>query len=111
MFCFLFSFFFSYFNLRIFLNVLFIQIFSYLFILRTAIPLTVCSVVGKFFVSIAFAVLYVWAAEVFPTVVRNVGVGGSSMAARIGSLVAPQIGRLVSILRNNLDYLLDKTTI
>ncbi|CAD5114653.1 DgyrCDS3703 [Dimorphilus gyrociliatus] len=59
-----------------------------------SVALTVCSVIGKFFVSMAFAVIYVWAAEVFPTVVRNVGVGGSSMAARVGSLAAPQIGRL-----------------
>ncbi|XP_013777238.1 organic cation transporter protein-like, partial [Limulus polyphemus] len=49
---------------------------------------------GKFFVTAAFAIVYVYTAELFPTVVRNVGVGSSSMFARIGSMVAPFLKEL-----------------
>ena len=52
---------------------------------------------GKFFGAAAFAILYVYAAELFPTVVRNVGVGSSSMCARIGGIIQPQIQLLVSV--------------
>ena len=58
--------------------------------------LTVLSMLGKFFCSAAFAIVYVYAAELFPTVVRNVGVGSSSMCARIAGLLQPQIQLSVS---------------
>ena len=57
---------------------------------------TVFLMLGKFFGAAAFAILYVYAAELFPTVVRNVGVGSSSMCARIGGIIQPQIQLLVS---------------
>ena len=60
--------------------------------------LTVCSMLGKFFCSAAFAIVYVYAAELFPTVVRNLGVGSSSMCARMAGLIQPQIQLTVSIL-------------
>lgn len=48
--------------------------------------------IGKFLITGSFAMIYVYAAEMFPTVVRNVGVGSSSMFARVGSMLAPFIG-------------------
>ncbi len=36
--------------------------------------------------------VYLYAAELFPTVLRNSGVGSSSMCARIGSIIAPIVG-------------------
>ncbi|XP_046838960.1 organic cation transporter protein-like isoform X1 [Vespa crabro] len=39
--------------------------------------------------SVAFTSVYLFSGELFPTVVRNMGVGTSSMCARIGSIVAP----------------------
>jgi len=48
--------------------------------------------IGKFLITGSFAMVYVYAAEMFPTVVRNVGVGSSSMFARVGSMLAPFIG-------------------
>ncbi|KAK2148387.1 hypothetical protein LSH36_500g01035 [Paralvinella palmiformis] len=56
--------------------------------------------IGKFFVSATFALIYVYSAELFPTVVREVAVGSSSTCARIGSLLQPQIRLLQSKLWN-----------
>ncbi|XP_024944011.1 organic cation transporter protein isoform X2 [Cephus cinctus] len=39
--------------------------------------------------SVSFTTVYLFSGELFPTVVRNIGVGTSSMCARIGSMVAP----------------------
>ena len=54
---------------------------------------------GKFGAICAFAIIYVQAVEIFPTVLRNSGIGSSSSMARVGSILAPVVGReLVSIL-------------
>lgn len=53
---------------------------------------------GKFFSSIVFALLYLNAAEVFPTALRTVGVGSSSSMARIGGILQPQIQHLQEII-------------
>lgn len=50
--------------------------------------------VGKFGVSAAFAIIYVWSAELFPTMVRNSGMGSSSMMARVGGMLSPYIADL-----------------
>ncbi|XP_023418507.2 solute carrier family 22 member 4 isoform X1 [Cavia porcellus] len=44
---------------------------------------------GKFGVTSAFAMLYVFTAELYPTLVRNMAVGIASMASRVGSIIAP----------------------
>ena len=48
---------------------------------------------GKFAITGSFAMVYLYAAEVFPTAVRNAGVGSSSVWARVGGVIAPYIGR------------------
>ncbi|KAI0229439.1 Organic cation transporter protein, partial [Lamellibrachia satsuma] len=58
--------------------------------------LVVFSMCGKFFIAATFAVIYVYSAELFPTVVRQVGVGSSSMCGRVGGLIQPQFGRLTT---------------
>ena len=53
---------------------------------------TVLSILGKAFVCIAFSVVYVHSSELFPTEVRNVGLGTASMCARISSLASSYVG-------------------
>eukprot|EP00892_Ulva_mutabilis_P005097 jgi/Ulvmu1/295/UM001_0299.1 len=49
------------------------------------------AVLGKFGAAAAFALLFVFTTELFPTVVRNAALGANSAAARIGGVVAPLI--------------------
>ena len=48
---------------------------------------------GKFMITASFAMVYQYATEMFPTVVRNAGIGSCSTFSRIGSILAPFIGR------------------
>uniref|UniRef100_A0A8C3M9E2 Uncharacterized protein n=1 Tax=Geospiza parvula TaxID=87175 RepID=A0A8C3M9E2_GEOPR len=63
----------------------------------TAIPedqpvaTTVLATIGKFAASASFSTSYVYAAELFPTVVRQTGVGLCSMSARVAGILAPLI--------------------
>ncbi|XP_078071222.1 organic cation/carnitine transporter 2-like isoform X2 [Mustelus asterias] len=50
---------------------------------------TVLMMVGKAGITISFAIVYVFSAELYPTVVRNMGIGICSMASRIGSIISP----------------------
>ena len=54
---------------------------------------SVLSQIGKFGVTCAFAIIYVYAAELFPTVLRSTGMGMCSVMARVGSILAPIVGR------------------
>ena len=56
----------------------------------------VLALVGKMCVAGAFAVIYNYSAEFFPTVARQAGTGFGSLFARFGSMLAPQIILLVS---------------
>ncbi|XP_078577476.1 organic cation transporter protein-like isoform X2 [Branchiostoma floridae x Branchiostoma japonicum] len=55
---------------------------------------TTLAMTGKFCITASFAVVYVFSAEIFPTVVRQIGIGMSSMSARVGGVVAPFINLL-----------------
>jgi hypothetical protein len=52
---------------------------------------------GKFAITIAFTVVYVFTAELFPTELRHTMLGTCSMVGRVGSIIAPQTPLLVSI--------------
>ncbi|XP_023239015.1 organic cation transporter protein-like [Centruroides sculpturatus] len=52
------------------------------------------AMLGKLCISGAFMILATFAAEIFPTVVRTVGVGSSLMMGRIGAAVAPFVKEL-----------------
>ncbi|XP_035701956.1 organic cation transporter protein isoform X2 [Folsomia candida] len=46
------------------------------------------AMIGKMCITASYGVIYIFTAESFPTVVRNGGVGASSMFARVGGIVA-----------------------
>ncbi|PIK54706.1 putative organic cation transporter protein-like [Apostichopus japonicus] len=52
---------------------------------------TTVAMIGKFGVSASFALVYIYAAEVFPTPLRSVGVGICSTSSRIGGILSPLI--------------------
>uniref|UniRef100_H3CV27 Si:dkey-166k12.1 n=1 Tax=Tetraodon nigroviridis TaxID=99883 RepID=H3CV27_TETNG len=52
------------------------------------------AMLGKFGISASFTVIYVYTAEIFPTVLRQTGMGASSMFARMGGILAPMINLL-----------------
>ncbi|XP_063780891.1 solute carrier family 22 member 13-like [Pseudophryne corroboree] len=66
----------------------------------TAIPktlpvvITVLAVTGKFAIAASFSICYIYAAELFPTVIRQNGVGLCSMTARVAGIIAPLISLL-----------------
>ena len=51
---------------------------------------------GRFGASGTLVLCYVYSAEIFPTIVRNAGVGTSSVWARVGPMVAPFVADLSS---------------
>ena len=51
--------------------------------------LVAAAMFGKFCIAASFAVVYVYAAELFPTVIRNVGMGVATVASRIGGILCP----------------------
>ncbi|XP_051949477.1 solute carrier family 22 member 13-like [Xyrauchen texanus] len=55
---------------------------------------TALAMVGKFGITASFAIIYIYSAELFPTVLRQTGIGVSSMFARMGGVLAPLINLL-----------------
>ena len=86
-------------------NTLFIRVIysTYQMILITepawgSIITTAVVMFGKFCISGSFAVIYIYSAELFPTVVRNTALGLGSMCARLAAAMTPLISLLVSLL-------------
>uniref|UniRef100_A0A3B1JJK7 Si:dkey-119m7.4 n=1 Tax=Astyanax mexicanus TaxID=7994 RepID=A0A3B1JJK7_ASTMX len=52
---------------------------------------TILAMLGKFGITASLSIVYVYSAEVFPTVVRQNGIGMGSMCARAGGVIAPII--------------------
>lgn len=63
---------------------------------KNIVPLIALVSLGIIGISIAFIIVYLFAGEMFPTVVRNVGIGVCSTFARFGSMSAPFVNQLAS---------------
>ncbi|XP_045216002.2 organic cation transporter protein-like isoform X1 [Mercenaria mercenaria] len=50
---------------------------------------TVFTLIGKFAITGSFSTIFLYTPELYPTNMRNVGIGMSSAAARIGGMLAP----------------------
>ncbi|XP_035669815.1 organic cation transporter protein-like [Branchiostoma floridae] len=50
---------------------------------------TTLAMTGKFCITATFGIVYIFSAEIFPTVVRQIGIGMASMSSRVGGIVAP----------------------
>ncbi|XP_042237331.1 solute carrier family 22 member 15-like isoform X2 [Homarus americanus] len=62
--------------------------------------ITVLALIGKLSISASFSVCYIHSAEIFPTAIRNSGVGILSVAARVGGMLAPLILMLGEVTPN-----------
>lgn len=56
------------------------------------------ALIGKSSISGGWAAVQIFSAEKFPTLIRNIGIASCALAARVGGIVAPQIGLAVSCL-------------
>ena len=59
--------------------------------------LIILSMLGKLAITSSYGTIYIFSAELFPTVVRNVGMGAASMSARVGGIISPYINMLADI--------------
>ncbi|KAM9323115.1 solute carrier family 22 member 13-like [Pholidichthys leucotaenia] len=60
------------------------------------VVVTALAVLGKFSSTASFSIAYVYTAELYPTILRQNGVGLNSMCARVGGILAPLI-RLLEV--------------
>ena len=58
--------------------------------------ITILALIGKGSILTCFAVMFLFTAELYPTVVRTIGNGACMFIARAGSLSGPQVVYLVS---------------
>lgn len=58
----------------------------------------VLSLSAKMCIAMSFAIIYIYSAELMPTIVRNVGMGIVSVAARIGGIISPFVSLLDNVL-------------
>ncbi|XP_015688005.2 solute carrier family 22 member 13-like [Protobothrops mucrosquamatus] len=58
------------------------------------VVITMLAVLGKFTMAGSFSTSYVYSAELFPTVIRQTGLGVCQMTARVAGIISPLVGLL-----------------
>ncbi len=59
-----------------------------MFVPEEQVAVAVCfSMLGKLCITASYGVVYIFTAELFPTEVRNAGMGMASLSARIGGII------------------------
>ncbi|XP_070583907.1 solute carrier family 22 member 13 [Erythrolamprus reginae] len=58
------------------------------------VVITTLAVLGKFTMAGAFSTSYVYSAELFPTIIRQTGLGVCQMTARVAGIISPLVGLL-----------------
>ncbi|XP_053198584.1 solute carrier family 22 member 13b isoform X1 [Scomber japonicus] len=69
------------------------------------VVVTVIAVMGKFAATASFSIVYVYTAELYPTTLRQNGVGLNSMCARVAGILAPLI-RLLDFYHHTIPMLI-----
>ncbi|KAM6900193.1 solute carrier family 22 member 13-like [Xenentodon cancila] len=69
------------------------------------VVVTVIAVLGKFAATASFATVYVYTAELYPTILRQNGVGLNAMCARVAGILAPLI-RLLDVYHSSIPMLI-----
>ncbi|XP_052123042.1 organic cation transporter protein isoform X2 [Frankliniella occidentalis] len=57
------------------------------------------AMIGKMTITASYGTIYIFTAEQFPTVIRNVGLGAASTSARVGGVLAPYFNLLADYWR------------
>ena len=70
------------------------------FFLESANFLLFVALLGKFCVSAVFSVSLLYISELYPTTIRNTGLGTSLTISQIGSVIAPYVVELLVITNN-----------
>ena len=60
------------------------------------------TMLGKAAITYAYALVYLYTPEVYPTVVRGAGLGVGTLMSRLGGIVAPLVADLVSSITHRL---------
>ncbi|XP_054479240.1 solute carrier family 22 member 13-like isoform X1 [Anoplopoma fimbria] len=69
------------------------------------VVVTIIAVIGKFAATASFSIIYVYSAELYPTILRQNGVGLNSVCARVGGVIAPLI-RLLGVYHYSIPMLI-----
>ncbi|XP_048826930.1 solute carrier family 22 member 13b [Brienomyrus brachyistius] len=69
------------------------------------VVVTILAAIGKFTLAASFSIAYTYSAELYPTVIRQNGVGMNSMAARVAGILAPLI-RLLEVYHHSIPMII-----
>ncbi|XP_033105734.1 organic cation transporter protein-like [Anneissia japonica] len=56
-----------------------------------SVLITTSAFIGKLSITLTYTIVWIFSSEIFPTVIRTIGIGECSMMARIGGICAPYV--------------------